>query len=68
MKSKKIHGNYGKFKDTRSFGKAGKFKLDLVTTHSHAIKEAKKGRKHQGYKIRTIKDSKTDFWRLYIQK
>ena len=67
-KSKKIHGNYGKFKDKRSFGKAGDFDLDLKTTHFHVLKEEKEKRIDQGYYVRTIPDEKTDFWRLYIQK
>jgi len=64
----KIHGNLGKFKDKRSFGKAGDFDLDLTTTHLHVLKEKKNNRINQGYYVRTISDEKTDFWRLYIQE
>jgi len=67
-KSKKIHGRYGKFNEERSFGKYGKFKLDLVTSHSYVLAQEKRKRKNQDYNIRSIKDPDTDFWRLYIQK
>ena len=51
-KSKKksnIHWRYGKFKDKRSFGKAGDFDLDLTTTHLHVLEEKRTKRIKQGY-------------------
>ncbi len=69
MKKKtEIHWRHGKFKDKRSFGKTGDFDLDLKTTHRHVLDDNRRKRKKQGYKIRTISDNKTNFWRLYIQK